>query len=288
MSEEEERLETLSEEFEEESIKNCPSLSWSDVADPRQEVSLDSEGSTGTPSSVGADSLQIASQQSAGLLPQTTSSSHPQIRQICGSSVGTTTTAMSGATPMTINTGDGVMVEIALTPCTNQVTTLGGVMFRKEDHAQLSMEKRTELFDKITTKSLDSKFAEMSISLTDVEKDDTYNVAMLVDRVRIIVSSMTSMGSSTLWTHLTQQRILQSTECLAICSSHIRQSLRMKLLIAMNGIVNGLPVMSMKTISGFPWIFSSTICWNPSGRRYWKHMPCTRWYSKEAPSSSSL
>jgi hypothetical protein len=79
---------------------------------------------------------------------------------------------MSGATPMMIDTVDGVMVEIALTPCTYQVTTLGGVMLCKEDCAQLSMENWTELLDKITTKLLDSKFSEMSRSLTDVEKLD--------------------------------------------------------------------------------------------------------------------
>jgi hypothetical protein len=84
-----------------------------------------------------------------------------------------------------INTGDGVMVEISTTPRTTQATSLGGTMFRKEDRAKLSMEKRTELFDKIVLKKLDTKFTEVSISLTDVEKlDDTYNIAMLVDRVR--------------------------------------------------------------------------------------------------------
>jgi hypothetical protein len=84
-----------------------------------------------------------------------------------------------------INTGDGVMVEISTTPRTTQATSLGGTMFRKEDRAKLLMEKRTKLFDKIILKKLDTKFTEVSISLTDVEKlDDTYNIAMLVDRVR--------------------------------------------------------------------------------------------------------
>jgi hypothetical protein len=77
------------------------------------------------------------------------------------------------------------MVEISATPRSPQISSLGGTMFRKEDRAKLSMEKRTELFDKITSKSLDAKFSEISISLSDIEKlDDTYNVAMLVDRAR--------------------------------------------------------------------------------------------------------
>jgi hypothetical protein len=154
MSDKEEHLEALSEEFEAELIENRPSLSWSDVAqDTGQELSSDSEGSSSTPS-------------------------------LAGSPVTGPTPTMSGANTR-VDTGDGVMVDIATTPRTNHVTTLGGIMFCKEDHAQLSMEKRTELFDKITNKSLDSKFTELSISLTDVEKlDDTYTVAMLVDRVR--------------------------------------------------------------------------------------------------------
>jgi ribonuclease HII len=85
-----------------------------------------------------------------------------------------------------INTGDGVMVKISNTPRSTQATSLGETMFCKEDCAKLSMEKRTELFDKIILKKLDTMFTEVSISLTDVEKlDATYNIAIiLVDRVR--------------------------------------------------------------------------------------------------------
>jgi hypothetical protein len=83
-----------------------------------------------------------------------------------------------------IDTGDGIMIDVASTPRAIQPSQ-GAIMFKKEDRSSLSMEKRTELFEKITSKSLDTKFAEISVALTDVEKlDDTYNVAMLIDKMK--------------------------------------------------------------------------------------------------------
>jgi hypothetical protein len=148
MSDEEERVEPFPSLFGDKLVENRPSTSWSDVeAFPSQESPSDSDESASTP---------ILLSPSRAPTMSTTE----------------------------INTGDGVMVEISTTPRTTQATSLGGTMFRKEDRAKLSMEKRTELFDKIVLKKLDTKFTELSISLTDVKKlDDTYNIAMLVDRV---------------------------------------------------------------------------------------------------------
>lgn len=184
MSDGEERSEALSEEFEVESIENRPSLSWSDLAQEQEQEPSDSEGSTSTPSLSGAASLQDVPQRRSTVLQSTLTASNRRILPASVPPVGAGTSA-TAIMATTIDTGDGVMVEIAVTPRSTQGVTLGGVMFRKEDRAPLSMEKRTELFDKITLKKLDTTFTEMSISLSDIEKlDDTYNVAMLVDRVR--------------------------------------------------------------------------------------------------------
>ena len=76
------------------------------------------------------------------------------------------------------------MVDIISTPRTITASQ-GSIMFKKEDRASLSMEKRTDLFEKIVSKQLDTKFAEISVALSDTEKlDDTYNVALLIDRMK--------------------------------------------------------------------------------------------------------
>jgi hypothetical protein len=85
--------------------------------------------------------------------------------------------------PTQVDSGDGIMVEISSTP--RAIKSLQGTMFKKEDRSSLSMEKRTELFEKIISKSLDTKFAEISVTLSDAEKlDDTYNVALLIDKMK--------------------------------------------------------------------------------------------------------
>jgi len=49
----------------------------------------------------------------------------------------------------------------------------------------MPVEKRTELFIRISEKKLDNKFELMSLALTDVDSlDDTYNLNRLVERFR--------------------------------------------------------------------------------------------------------
>ena len=58
-------------------------------------------------------------------------------------------------------------------------------LYRKEDRAGLSDDKRNELFDRATRKTGNTKFGLLSLSLTDNEKlDDTYNLSMLIEKTR--------------------------------------------------------------------------------------------------------
>jgi hypothetical protein len=171
MSEREERLEAFSEEFEEESVENRPSQSWSEVDQDPSPSSSDSEYSTSPPQLEGADS------------PSSASSSSPLSVLSSSRRLSTTSPSEMSTSPTQVDSGDGIMVEISSTP--RAIKSLQGTMFKKEDRSSLSMEKRTELFEKIISKSLDTKFAEISVTLSDAEKlDDTYNVALLIDKMK--------------------------------------------------------------------------------------------------------
>ncbi len=58
-------------------------------------------------------------------------------------------------------------------------------LYRKEDRAGLSDDKRNELFERATRKTGNTKFGLLSLSLSDDEKlDDTYNLSMLIGKTK--------------------------------------------------------------------------------------------------------
>jgi hypothetical protein len=180
MSEEEKQAETFPEEFEEEELETHPSESCSDLGrDTSQEEEEDPA--------------------SAGLLPQLvgegSSVTLPQVYQgrtrLTGVTSPTSTLDMADIDPDVeeehLNLEEvefnGMKIAVEIAPKKEEATQ--GTIIRMEDRAQMPMEKRTELFTRISDKKLDNKFELMSLSLTDADTlDDTYNLNMLIGHVQ--------------------------------------------------------------------------------------------------------